>query len=486
MRRARPHKKTYKLQLRALITVIFLLIIYFTYVDDTLQNAPWEVYNSWRQTDTYAVAQIYQDHGVNLLNPQFYYDGPGLNTIQLELQILPALSVLIANVLSLDLVYSLRLVSLFFFLGSALLFYGLALFFMKNTPAFVATLLYMFAPLNMLLSRAIMPESVVLFFYIGALYYLAKWHFFRKSKDSYISAVFLAFAIIEKIPAAFLGLLVIYLYISNQGKKAFKNKDFYAYGIIALLPSIIYFGYMHTIANHSFVSGIASKHIFSNTFSEIFSPETTAFYQRLFTEHVGYVILVFGLIGMIKMIQNKDRFLMGWFFVFFIETFFIVSIIKFEYYFIFMLPILAFLGGYAIESDHAWPFIMWPILLVVLVLFVREANNTKDIWLKEVREITIISDSVKDYTDEDDYIAVNSVDPSVINASNRNGARIGMEYYEQVPTDPEEEADYWLDLGVDYFCLLKEQPKYKEFYDKAISQGNDVYDDDLITIIEID
>ena len=53
------------LLLCALLAAFFLLQL--TRID----QAPWENYDSWRQTDTYTIAQNYDDLNMNPLRPQF-------------------------------------------------------------------------------------------------------------------------------------------------------------------------------------------------------------------------------------------------------------------------------------------------------------------------------------------------------------------------------------------------------------------------------
>ena len=98
-----------------------LFLLQLTRID----QAPWENYDSWRQTDTYTIAQNYDDLNMNPLRPQFNYDGPGENYVQLELQIMPYLSALAFRLLGSQPYWVPRLISLLFFMGSALFVFGI-------------------------------------------------------------------------------------------------------------------------------------------------------------------------------------------------------------------------------------------------------------------------------------------------------------------------------------------------------------------------
>ena len=99
-----------------------LLAAFFLVQLPHLNNAPWEYYDSWRQTDTYTLAQNFARYDGNPLHPQFNYDGTGDNFVQLELQILPWLASLVYRIIGDDPYWVMRLLCLLCFLGSAVFF----------------------------------------------------------------------------------------------------------------------------------------------------------------------------------------------------------------------------------------------------------------------------------------------------------------------------------------------------------------------------
>lgn len=102
-----------------------LLAAFFLFQLPRLDQAPWENYDSWRQTDTYTIAQNYAQRDMNPLRPQFNYDGPGDNYVQLELQVMPYLSAVLFKMLGREPYWVPRLISLLFFhgLGGVLLWH---------------------------------------------------------------------------------------------------------------------------------------------------------------------------------------------------------------------------------------------------------------------------------------------------------------------------------------------------------------------------
>ena len=108
------------LLLCALLAAFFLLQL--TRID----QAPWENYDSWRRAaDTYTIAQ--------LRRPQHEPPAPSIQlrrpgeeaTVQLELQIMPYLSALAFRLLGSQPYWVPRLISLLFFMGSALFVFGI-------------------------------------------------------------------------------------------------------------------------------------------------------------------------------------------------------------------------------------------------------------------------------------------------------------------------------------------------------------------------
>lgn len=476
----------------SLLILIIVLILYSFFLKDTFSNLPWETYNTWRQSDTYSIGYLFIENGFDIFRPEFFYDGNGGNIVQLELQILPALGYKVFNFSNIELHTVMRLVSYSFFIGSSIFLFLLLRKFTSNISSIIATIIYLFIPLSILMARSILPETIVLFSYIGALLFFYKWYVEDSRISLYVSAIFISIAIIEKIPAAFLGLGIIYLYLDKKGKKSFKDIDFYLYGIIALLPSIIYFLYMGSVSSHSFVSGIATKHIFSEKLLNIFNDETFEFYKNMAENYLTYVVLIPSGLGLLKIfnLENKNRkFILAWFISIALETLFIVSIIKFEYYLIFVLPIISasialFLEIFGKKSifSNSLKIILGGIILFFLL---NGVDEYRDYWLTDNEAIKNIGEIVHDNTDEDSYIGFNVEDPSVINSSRRYGARIGIDYFEDVPNKPKDELRFFINKDMTHVALLKYHEKYNEFHE-LLKDNELIYEDGIFEFYKLD
>ncbi|MDF2719406.1 MAG: dolichyl-phosphate-mannose-protein mannosyltransferase, partial [Paenibacillus sp.] len=217
-------------------------------------------YDSWRQSDTEAMARHFVEHRFNVLFPQLNYQGPLPNYAQLELQLTTGLIAVLYELFGYH--YALaRAVPIVFFMGSALFVYRIALRHFSAFAAALALLLYGLLPLNVLYSRAIMPESAALFFYTGAFYLFGEWIARGKSGLLFASALFTALAVCEKVPAVFVGIPMIVMAINKYRKGVVFRRELWVFAAMALLPPFAYYSWLGTVAESAFVSGIASKHV---------------------------------------------------------------------------------------------------------------------------------------------------------------------------------------------------------------------------------
>lgn len=435
-----------------LLGIIFLA--YFLLQLPRLSNAAWEVFESWRQSDTYSIAVNYLQYNMDPLAPQFNYDGSSDIYVQLELQIVPYASALCFKLLGFASPIIPRMISLLLYFGSALFLYKIIRKFTNIWPALASVLLYLFMPISLLYSRAIMPEACACFFYCGAVFFLLKWYIDGDQKAIWISAFFTAFAIMEKLPTAFVGLLIIAAFIWRLKSKCLASKEFYGYGIISLGLPAIYYVYASSRATAKFVNGIASKHIFTDEILDIFSKDAQSFFRTNLPLFFGIAILTGAFFGLFLCFTEYRKPLVVWTFAFIAEFATIVAVIKFGYYMIFMAPILAGLCGILLEEMFKWKKQLSIICFLLIFLFTLRSGIT--LWSEKVREntgITNVASCIDRVTEKTDVIAVSSISPAYLNAANRHGYRANLKYYDYIPEGAKYETDYFIQNNVSYFVV---------------------------------
>lgn len=421
-----------------------------------LPMAPWDVGGSWRQSDTYSMALNYVQYGMDPLRPQLNYDGLSGNYAQLELQIVPFLSAVLFRLLGTTSWVIPRLLSLLFFLGSAWYLYRLMGQFTGFAPTFMGTAIYLFLPLSVQMAAAIQPESCALFFYCGGVYYLKRFHDTGRGGFALAAGGMTALAILEKTPAAFVGLLFLYVFFSRWGRSAFRRPVFYATGAVALLPFLLFTLYTSAHSTFKFVDGIASKHILSpGKLLSLFTREGVAFFLRSGRECFGWGAVALALVGLTLCLGRERRFYLVWAGAFALECATIVAIIRFDYYLVFVLPICAALVSVAAEElGKCKKQAAVTACAAVLVLTCASSVRRWQLVTPPDPSVDRAGAFIAQHTEPDDGLAVAALNPAYLNAANRRGYRANIAYYDFIPTGPAAETDWFIDQGVSKFVVV--------------------------------
>lgn len=433
-------------------TMLIFLIIFLTKIP-FITNSPYETGESWRQSDTESMARNFVEEHFHILYPQLNYDGAPPNYAQLEFQITTFLIALLYKLFGFHYVLA-RLVPILFFLGSAYFLYLIAKKFYSTEMAWLTIIVYAAFPLNLYFSRAIMPESAVLFFTLGGLYFFLRWIDTEKNNALFLATFMTAMAILVKIPAIFIGIPMLVTSIMKYKWKIFTVWQLWLFAICSLSIPFIYFKWLEGVAEFTFVTGIGSKHIIPKFAQAIFSHESLQFFYTHLPQSFTWIGLLLILVGMLKINWKKEYPIGVWLIAFLLELVTIVAVIKFNYYLVFIGPIFALLAGRTLAGLLKWRagsvsvIVVLTIVLVNSYLIVQPKFMEKDTLLRQ-------AEYVKKYTDKDDLIVVGTFSPELINASERKGWRANIDYYEYIPKGPKAEMDYFIAHGAKYFVPNK-------------------------------
>ncbi|MEF3309614.1 glycosyltransferase family 39 protein [Paenibacillus sp. GYB004] len=449
------------------LALLFLLAIRLPHIGDSPFG-----YDSWRQSDTEAMARNFVEHRFNVLYPQLNYQGPMPNYAQLELQITTFLIAILYKLFGYSYIAA-RFVPVAFFIGSAWFVYRIAARRYSAAAALFALLMYGLLPLNLLYSRAIMPESAALFFYTGAFYWFSEWIAKEKRSLLLAAALFTSLAICEKIPTVFVGVPMLVMVIAKYRGGVFKRLELWGFALLSLLPPYVYYAWLGTLAESTFVSGIASKHIVPRFATAAWSAEARQFFAtempKAFT-WTGLVVAAAGLI--LLLVRRRDFPLLVWTLAIAAELATIVAVIRFPYYMIFAGPLIALLSagvlelwtklggepnlrrrgsngrGFSNRSRLAAGLCAVAVLAVISAESYRQVVPVIGIQNEElIRQAEV----VERLTVPDDLIVTGTDDPSLLNASRRTGWRVTN----SIPGDPVAELDYFVREGAAYFVPLK-------------------------------
>lgn len=439
------------------IACLLMLAVGFLGLHATeIAEQPWGYYEGWRQSDTYSIALNYLRYDMNPLRPQLNYDGVADNYAQLELQIVPYLSALIFWVAGVATPIIPRLICLLFFLGSALFLHLLLRDFCGRWPAVGATALYLALPLSMMIARAIQPEACALFFFIGGVYFLHRFHTGRRPLFLWLASGFTAVAIMEKTPVAFVGLLFLYVLIDVLRKDTLKSPLFYGCGALTLLPPAALMLYSSAHSTFKFVDGIAVKHIFSEKILSLFTEAGLNFFKESFATYFGWAFIALAAVGLAFCCAKKYRFLLIWAIAFILECATIVAVIKFNYYLVFILPVFAALAAVALR--RLADLKKWLAPLICIPVLALTCFATSQIWWRchTFYEVDQVGQFIAANTAPEDAIAIATDSPSYMNAADRRGYRANIHYYDHIPTGPQAETEWFIRQGVRWFIVVDE------------------------------
>lgn len=441
--------------------LFFLLFILFVIRLYHLGVPPLEIEESWRQADTESMAWNFANYDFNLFHPNLNYDGPLPNIPALEIQVTTFIIAILYKVFGHH-YFLARLVPLIFFLLSAFYLYGFARLHMSWQGAAISVLVYGILPINIYYSRAIMPESAALMFWIGGLYYFNLWIIGLANKGEAKgprrflarSSVFLSLAIMTKPPVIFVVIPMLYLCFESFKWKWVRIPDLWIYAFLTLAISMSYYYFSTSLAEYKFTLGISQEIIFKKAWTAFYSPEALRFFLESVPKTLG-VIGGFLVSAGIFFVTRKQRVLLFWFWAMVLEVIFIVSPIRAIYYLIFFtVPCALLMGNLLGRLFFSNP--MGRVIPLVLILAMACSSYYQVKPLFKVNQIMQAQvKAVQEVTAEEDLIVVGALDPCLLSLADRRGWRYNLRIYSFIPKDPIEELAYYQEKGAKYFVPIQ-------------------------------
>lgn len=444
--------------------LLFLLVIRLYH----LGAAPLEIEESWRQADTESIAWNFVSYDFNLFHPNFNYDGPLPNIPALEIQITTYIIAILYKLFG-HYYFLARLVPGIFFILSAYYLYLLASIYMSWRGALFTVLIYGILPVNLYYSRAIMPESAALLFWIGGVYYFNIWILSRDREELQrfprfkkrtplsttltLSSCFLALAIMTKPPVVFVGIPMVYLCIQNFKWKWLKFPELWGYFFFTLGLPAVYYYYSTRIADYKFTLGIGKDIILQEAWAAFYSTEAIVFFKESAPKLIGY-IGIFLLVAVLFVLTRKQAMLAVWLGAMVLEVMLIVGPIRALYYLIFLTVPWALLLGNLFDRmfSDSWGKVLCFIALIVIVK--NSYDEVKPLYtINTVMQAQI--EVVQKVTEQEDLLVVGSYDPCLLSMADRRGWRYNIENDQDIPEDPLDELSYYINKGAKYFVPIQ-------------------------------
>lgn len=398
-----------------LLVFIFFLGFLFRLYRFDYPVADW---HSFRQSDTHAVSAIFARDGIDLLHPRYFdisnvqsgTDNPkGYRMV--EFPIYNAASVVLFTFSSwagLTLVEAGRLITIFATLGGALAVYLLVKKYANQTAGFFSAFFYLFMPFSIFYGRTILPDpSMTASVLAGILFFdhwIEKGMKYKVSSIKYwkcfaVSVFFTALAFLLKPYALIFTLPLVWIAWQKFGVKIFKQWQLYLFAAICLIPLIFWRKWIM-----QYPEGIPVSDWLFNGNGIRFRPSffKWIFYERITKLILGYVGVLFLVVGSWSLVKNKNA---GFFLSFAIASLVYLFVIatgnvQHDYYQILIVPTISIFAGlgvaYLLEKFNKNIFLQFQVIcLVIVALFLG--------WL-----------SVKDYFNINDW--------GMVEAANRANA----------------------------------------------------------------
>jgi Dolichyl-phosphate-mannose-protein mannosyltransferase len=210
----------------------------------------WEKH-SWRQADIAMISSNFYRNGFDILHPQVNWAGNMPGFVGTEFPLVPFLTALLYLIFGEHLILG-RLVSIGFFILSIPLFYLLVRKYFGQQTAWLALFFYVASPLSVFYTRNLMPESAMLCFAIGALYFFSSWMDDDKNSNFLLAILFTALALLVKIPMGVTGVPLGYLAFTKHKWSMFRQKKLWIFGFAVITPSVVWYQHAFSLAANNY------------------------------------------------------------------------------------------------------------------------------------------------------------------------------------------------------------------------------------------
>lgn len=220
---------------------------------------------SWRETDIGGIARNFYREGMNLFYPRIDWRGDGPGYVEMEFPLYPWLIAVIYKLFGYHEIFG-RLLSYSFSLGAMAVFFLLARYLLPPVGAVLASLFFVLSPLAIKISNSLQPEGLMFLCYVLAAYAFIRWLDDNSWKHYGLALLATTLCILAKAPAAHIGLFFALIVLKEKGLVALRQIRLWAFAIVALLPSILWYKHAHNfwltygnslgVSNETHVAGL--------------------------------------------------------------------------------------------------------------------------------------------------------------------------------------------------------------------------------------
>ena len=204
------------------------------------------VRQSWRETDTGAIARNYYHEDMNIFMPRIDWRGDGPGYVESEFPLFPWTAACLYHVFGYH-EEILRVLSYVLSLASCLIFLRLAKRLLPRAAVIPAWTIFALSPMAVQLASAVQPEPLMFFAYLLAIDAFIRWIDHGIRSDYVVALLATTLAILAKVPAAHVGILFACLCFQKFGMSVFRRREIWLFGIISLGLPLAWYSHAHTL-----------------------------------------------------------------------------------------------------------------------------------------------------------------------------------------------------------------------------------------------
>lgn len=227
------------------------------------------VRQSWRETDTGAIARNFYREDMNILLPRIDWRGDGPGYVESEFPLFPWTAACLYHVFGYH-EEILRVLSYLLSLGSCLIFLRLARRLLPRSTIIPAWTVFALSPMAVRMASAVQPEPLMFFAYLLAIDSFIRWIDHDWKRDYVVALLATTLAILAKVPAAHVGILFACLCLQKFGTSVFWRRDIWLFGVVSLGVPFAWYWHAHSLwleyGNSLGISNEAYERISSGNF----------------------------------------------------------------------------------------------------------------------------------------------------------------------------------------------------------------------------
>jgi predicted membrane-bound dolichyl-phosphate-mannose-protein mannosyltransferase len=210
------------------------------YIDAPLLDA-----HRWRQVDTAFMARAFYEGGINPLRPEANWGGAH-GYVESEFPLLPAMVAVLYHVFGPDETWG-RLVVAAFSIGAVVLTYLLARLLLGAPAGLAAATLVAVSPSAVFYGRAVMPDTLMVFFSLAALLGFIRYGESGRGRALMWGSVSLGLAILVKLPGVLVLAPIACALWKSRGRSALRDRRLLSALTVPCLAAAAWYAYAYSI-----------------------------------------------------------------------------------------------------------------------------------------------------------------------------------------------------------------------------------------------